>query len=99
MNLALKALPTFKCLPEPRGQHGTTAHLLPDESEVVDVITQGFADVQAGRLPDFPTSEGARGRRGRLFPGVGAFGGVRHLEGAFCWGAICEGKVSARVRF
>ncbi|GBF99512.1 hypothetical protein Rsub_12290 [Raphidocelis subcapitata] len=57
VNLALKALPTFKCLPQPLGQHGTTTHLLPDESEVVDVITQGFRDVQEGRLPEFPTIE------------------------------------------
>jgi len=57
VNLALKALPTFKCLPTPIGQHNTTTHLLPDESEVIDVISQGFKDVQAGRLPEFPTSE------------------------------------------
>lgn len=57
VNLALKALPAFRCLPEPVGQHNTTAHLLPDEGEVLDVVTQGFQDVQAGRLPEFPTIE------------------------------------------
>ena len=57
VNLALKDLPTFTCLPQRVGQHNTTAHLLPDEGEVIDVITKGFADVQAGRLPDFPTIE------------------------------------------
>lgn len=40
VNLALKDLPTFKCLPQRVGQHNTTTHLLPDESEVIDVITQ-----------------------------------------------------------
>ena len=69
VNLALKGLPRFKCLPEPIGQHNTTAHLLPDESEVIDVITKGFRDVQEGRLPDFPTSE-------RVVVG-GQIGGVR----------------------
>lgn len=57
VNLALKGLPTFKCLPDPIGQHRTTTHLLPDEHEVIDVVTQGFKDVQEGRLPDFPTIE------------------------------------------
>ena len=57
VNLALKGLPRFTCLPEPVGQHRTTAHLLPDEADAVRVITEGFADVQAGRLPEFPTIE------------------------------------------
>lgn len=57
MNLALKGLPKFTCCPEPRGQHHTTTHLLPDESAVISSITQGFQDVQQGRLPDFPTIE------------------------------------------
>lgn len=57
VNLALKALPRFRCLPEARGQHKTTTHLLPDEGVVMKSLTQGFADVQAGRLPEFPTIE------------------------------------------
>lgn len=57
VNLALKKLPRFRCLPEPIGQHRTTTHLLPDESVVMQSLTQGFNDVQAGRLPEFPTIE------------------------------------------
>jgi phytoene dehydrogenase-like protein len=57
VNLALRALPKFSCLPEDKGQFGSTMHLLPDESEVMASLTQSFADVQAGRLPDFPTIE------------------------------------------
>lgn len=57
VNLALKRLPTFTCLPERRGQHHTTTHLLPDEQEVIPAITRAFSDVQEGRLPDFPTIE------------------------------------------
>lgn len=57
VNMALKDLPRFKCLPERVGQHRTTTHLLPDESCVIDVVTQGFRDVQEGRLPEFPTIE------------------------------------------
>lgn len=57
VNLALRKLPRFRCLPEPHGQHKTTTHLLPDESVVMDSLTKGFADVQAGRLPEFPTIE------------------------------------------
>lgn len=57
VNLALKKLPQFRCLPEARGQHRTTTHLLPDESQVMQALTTGFADVQAGRLPEFPAIE------------------------------------------
>lgn len=58
VNLALKGLPTFACLPEDRGQHRTTTHLLPgDEGSVLAGVQQAFADVQQGRLPEFPTIE------------------------------------------
>lgn len=57
VNMALRDLPTFKCLPEARGQHNTTIHLLPDEKDVMAQMQRGFADVQAGRLPEFPTIE------------------------------------------
>jgi hypothetical protein len=46
VNLALKELPRFACLPERRGQHNTTAHLLPPEADVLSSLTKGFADVQ-----------------------------------------------------
>jgi phytoene dehydrogenase-like protein len=57
VNLALKGLPRFTCLPENRGQFGSTTHLLPDESVVIKSLKQSFKDVQEGRLPDFPTIE------------------------------------------
>ncbi|HEX4384329.1 MAG TPA: NAD(P)/FAD-dependent oxidoreductase [Myxococcales bacterium] len=57
VNLALKDLPRFNCLPENRGQFGSTMHLLPDESEVMRAMHEAFADVKAGRLPRFPTIE------------------------------------------
>jgi len=57
VNLALKGLPRFRCLPEDRGQFGSTMHLLPDEGEVIKSLGRSFADVEAGRLPDFPTIE------------------------------------------
>jgi phytoene dehydrogenase-like protein len=57
VNLALKGLPRFRCLPEDRGQFGSTMHLLPDEADVMASLTASFADVAAGRLPDFPTIE------------------------------------------
>ena len=57
VNLALKALPRFTCLPEDRGQFGSTMHLLPDEPEVMRAMSEAFADVKAGRLPRFPTIE------------------------------------------
>jgi phytoene dehydrogenase-like protein len=57
LNLALKGLPRFTCLPEDRGQFGSTMHLLPDEPEVMHALRRAFADVKAGRLPEFPTIE------------------------------------------
>lgn len=57
VNLALKGLPRFRCLPEDRGQYGPTIHLLPDEEVVIQSLIDGFADVKAGRLPEFPTIE------------------------------------------
>ncbi len=57
VNMCLKGLPRFTCLPEDRGQFGPTIHLLPDEKDVMRRIRDGFAAVQAGRLDDFPTIE------------------------------------------
>lgn len=57
LNLALEHLPTFSCLPENRGQFGPTIHLLPDEGDVIAELKSAFAEVQAGKLPEFPTIE------------------------------------------
>ncbi|XWK88085.1 MAG: NAD(P)/FAD-dependent oxidoreductase [Phormidium sp.] len=57
VNICLKDLPKFTCLPENKGQFNTTIHLLPDESEVMRSLTTTFAEVQAGILPHFPTIE------------------------------------------
>jgi phytoene dehydrogenase-like protein len=57
VNLALTGLPRFTCLPEDRGQFGSTMHLLPDEGDPIGALRRGFEDMRAGRLPDFPTIE------------------------------------------
>jgi phytoene dehydrogenase-like protein len=57
VNLALRGLPRFTCLPEDRGQFGPTIHLLPDEKDVMRHIKEGFAMVQRGELDPFPTIE------------------------------------------
>ena len=57
VNLALRGLPRFTCLPEDRGQFGSTMHLLPEEGEVLSRLKRAFAEAQAGVLPDFPTIE------------------------------------------
>lgn len=54
LNLALRDLPRFSCLPEDRGQYGPTIHLLPDEPDVLRSFDETYKAVQAGRLPDFP---------------------------------------------
>jgi phytoene dehydrogenase-like protein len=60
VNLALRGLPRFSCLegePHQGAVYGPTIHLLPDEADVLASLERSFADVQAGRLPDFPTIE------------------------------------------
>ncbi|MCY1008143.1 hypothetical protein OV079_21805 [Nannocystis pusilla] len=54
VNLALKGLPQFTCLPVDRGQYGPTIHLLPDEEVVIRSFGEAFRAVQAGQLPDLP---------------------------------------------
>jgi phytoene dehydrogenase-like protein len=57
VNLALDRLPVFKCLPENRGQHNATIHLLPQGENVVQRVREAYETVKAGQLADFPTVE------------------------------------------
>ena len=57
LNLALSGLPRFTCLPEDKGQHRTTTHLLPQEGDIIGAIKRAHADALAGKLPEFPTME------------------------------------------
>ena len=57
LNLCLKGLPRFTCLPENRGQFGPTIHLLPDEDVVMEELTRSQEAAAAGRLPEFPAIE------------------------------------------
>lgn len=56
VNLALRDLPRFTCLPDGApSPFGATIHLLPDGG--LDAVRAQWAEVEAGRLPDFPTIE------------------------------------------
>jgi phytoene dehydrogenase-like protein len=57
VNLCLKDLPTFTCLPENRGQFGPTIHLLPQEDDVLGALQRAYQDTQEGRLSEFPSIE------------------------------------------
>ena len=57
VNLALKGLPKFTCLPEDKGQYGPTIHLMPDEEVVIQSLRQSHKDAMEGRLADFPSIE------------------------------------------
>jgi len=57
LNLCLARLPTFKCLPEPCGQHSATIHLLPDEANVLESLRDAFTLAKSGQLPEFPSIE------------------------------------------
>lgn len=59
VNLALRGLPRYSCLPEDLGQHRTTTHLLPDdEDQIVAALDRAFDDAtKKAALPDFPTME------------------------------------------
>jgi phytoene dehydrogenase-like protein len=57
VNLAMRDLPTFTCLPpDAASPFGSTIHLLAQESPMT-AVREMWNDVQAGRLPDFPTIE------------------------------------------
>eukprot|EP01116_Phalansterium_solitarium_P024526 TRINITY_DN900_c0_g1_i2.p1 TRINITY_DN900_c0_g1~~TRINITY_DN900_c0_g1_i2.p1 ORF type:complete len:268 (-),score=92.71 TRINITY_DN900_c0_g1_i2:159-962(-) len=57
VNLCMKALPKFTCLPNAQGQHNGTIHLLPPEKDVIQSVRAAFDDIQKGKLSDFPTIE------------------------------------------
>jgi len=60
VNLALAGLPVFTALPEERGQHGTTVHLLPPpaaDGSVLTALRQAFEAAQDGRLDATPPLE------------------------------------------
>jgi phytoene dehydrogenase-like protein len=57
VNLALRDLPTFSCLPpHAPSPFGSTIHLLPQDDPLNDVRAM-WSDVEAGRLSAFPTIE------------------------------------------
>jgi phytoene dehydrogenase-like protein len=57
VNMAVDRLPVFRCLPEDRGQHRATVHLLPQGAAVMRELRRGFDRVQAGELAEFPAIE------------------------------------------
>ncbi len=57
VNMALDKLPTFKCLPEDRGQHRGTMHLLPQGDNIIQQVKESFEAVQRGELAHTPTIE------------------------------------------
>jgi len=57
VNMCLKGLPKFTCLPEDRGQFGTTTHILPQTENVIEELQKAFHEVQEGKLPEFPSIE------------------------------------------
>ncbi len=56
LNLALDRPPVFPGLAG-RSTGGATVHLLPGEDRPLDAVRAMWADVRAGRLPEFPTIE------------------------------------------
>jgi phytoene dehydrogenase-like protein len=60
VNLALAGLPRFAALPEPRGQHSTTVHLLPEpaaDGSVLTALRIACDAAAAGRLSPLPPVE------------------------------------------
>ena len=56
VNLCLAELPEFSCLPERRGQHQATIHLLP-ETDTRAALDDAFDQCRAGLLPEAPPIE------------------------------------------
>jgi phytoene dehydrogenase-like protein len=60
VNLALAGLPRFAALPEPRGQHSTTVHLLPEpaaDGSVLTSLRMAFDAASSGLLHPLPPVE------------------------------------------
>lgn len=57
VNLCLSGLPEFRSLPERRGQHGATIHILPEEEGIHASLRAAMAEVERGRLPRRPSIE------------------------------------------
>lgn len=57
INMCLKDLPKFKCLPEDKGQFGTTTHILPQGDNVIEELQKAYKEVTEGKLSEFPTIE------------------------------------------
>jgi len=57
VNMCMKGLPKFTCLPNVVGQHNGTIHLLPPEKDVINGLRTAFDGVQKGKLPEFPAIE------------------------------------------
>lgn len=57
VNLALTDLPTFTCLPQRKGQHHTTTHLLPQDGDILAEVKRSHQQARDGELADFPTIE------------------------------------------
>jgi phytoene dehydrogenase-like protein len=57
VNMALRDLPKFRCLPEDRGQLSATIHLLPEGDDIIGQLRESFHTVQAGKLAKRPTIE------------------------------------------
>jgi len=58
INLCLKGLPQFKCLPASvnKGSFGPTIHILP-QGDIISELRKGWQEVKDGKLPEFPTIE------------------------------------------
>ena len=57
LNLALRALPRFRCLPDDPRTAGPTIHLLAPEGQALAAVDRAQAEAEAGRLPDLPPIE------------------------------------------
>lgn len=57
VNLALKGLPRFTCLPGDPSAFGPTIHLLPGEDGVLAELDRAYRTAKAGGLPEFPAIE------------------------------------------
>jgi phytoene dehydrogenase-like protein len=56
VNMALRGLPKFTCLPDAKAPLGATIHLLP-EGDVLKELDHAYQETKNGRLPRFPSIE------------------------------------------
>jgi len=57
INMCMKDLPKFSCLPNPPAKFGPTIHIMPQGENVIEELRKSYKEIGEGKLSDFPSME------------------------------------------